>query len=99
MELLQVSLLAHNLDHARTPVTVNFIFGSPDDFLDQDTADKVTEEWKVIYKECSARNPEAVTDIFKSCMGVFERTGIGKRGRGNDDDDDDGAHLRKCAIL
>ena len=41
--------------------------------LDQDIADKVTAEWKVMYKECSAKDPEAVTDLFKSVMGVFER--------------------------
>ena len=37
-------------------------------FLDQDIADKVTAEWKVMYKECSAKDPEAVTDLFKSVM-------------------------------
>ena len=44
--------------------------------LDQDIADKVTAEWKVMYKECSAKDPEAVTDLFKSVMGVFEEVGV-----------------------
>lgn len=49
---------------------------TPDEFLDQDIADKVTAEWKVMYKECSAKDPEAVTDLFKSVMGVFEDVGV-----------------------
>ena len=44
--------------------------------LDQDIAEKVTAEWKVMYKECSAKDPEAVTDLFKSVMGVFEEVGV-----------------------
>lgn len=49
---------------------------TPDEFLDKDIADKVTAEWKVMYKECSAKDPEAVTDLFKSVMGVFENVGV-----------------------
>lgn len=49
---------------------------TPDEFLDKDIADKVTAEWKVMYKECSAKDPEAVTDLFKSVMGVFEDVGV-----------------------
>ncbi len=98
MELLQVSV------HGRVGVErVHPLLDricSPDDFLDQDTADKVTDEWKVIYKECSAKNSEAVTDIFKTTMLFIEKAGVGRKGRGRDhDDDDDGTHLRKCVIL
>merc|ERR1711981_35759 len=49
---------------------------TPDEYLDKDIADKVTAEWKVIYKETSARDPEAVTDVFKSVMGVFDEVGV-----------------------
>ena len=49
---------------------------TPDEFLEQDIAEKVTSEWKVMYKECSAKDPEAVTDLFKSVMGVFEEVGV-----------------------
>lgn len=71
---------------------------TPDEYLDKDIADKVTSEWKVIYKECSARDPEAVTDIFKSVMGVFDEVGV----RRFDDDErghHDGERLKPCVIL
>ena len=71
---------------------------TPDEYLDKDIADKVTSEWKVIYKECSARDPEAVTDIFKSVMGVFDEVGVRRF-----DDDERGHHdserLKPCVIL
>ena len=66
--------------------------------LDQDIADKVTAEWKVIYKECSAKDPEAVTDLFKSVMGVFEEVGV----HHFDDEDENGHDFdrpKPCTIL
>ena len=71
---------------------------TPDEYLDKDIADKVTAEWKVIYKETSARDPEAVTDVFKSVMGVFDEVGVRQY-----EDDDRGHHdnerLKPCVIL
>lgn len=71
---------------------------TPDEFLDKDIADKVTSEWKVTYKECSARDPEAVTDIFKSVVGVFDEVGVRSF-----EDDESGCHdnerLKPCVIL
>jgi len=70
---------------------------TPDDFLDKDMADKVTNEWKVMYKECSAKDPEAVTDLFKSVMGVFEDHGVMRV-----EDDDRGYDYERpkaCVIL
>ena len=70
---------------------------TPDDFLDKDIADKVTNEWKVMYKECSAKDPEAVTDLFKSVMGVFEEVGVHRV-----DEDDRGCDYERpkaCVIL
>ena len=62
-----------------------------DNFLERETAEKVTGDWKAIYKECSAKDPESVTSIFKSLMEVIEENGL-------DDGLDDG-EPRKCAIL
>jgi len=71
---------------------------TPNEYLDQDIADKVTAEWKVMYKECSAKDPEAVTDLFKSVMGVFEEVGVH-----HFDDEDEKGHdydrPKPCTIL
>ena len=67
-------------------------------FFTLNIADKVTSEWKVTYKECSARDPEAVTDIFKSVVGVFDEVGVRSF-----EDDESGCHdnerLKPCVIL
>ena len=51
-----------------------------------------------MYKECSAKDPEAVTDLFKSVMGVFEEVGVH-----HFDDEDEKGHdydrPKPCTIL
>jgi hypothetical protein len=82
--------------HSRHNVEINWTQYSPDEYLDKDIADKVTSEWKAIYKECSAKDTTAVTDIFKSVMGVFEEVGVEWT-----DDEEHASHNRPkmCAIL
>lgn len=84
--------------YSRQHMEINWSLGAgPDEHLDKDIADKVTGEWKVMYRECSARNPDSVTDIFKAVMGVFEQVGVvGRRG---DSSDDDHGMSRRCVIL
>ena len=75
-----------------------------EDVLEKDISDKVTTEWKAIYRECSAQDSEAVTDVFKAVMEVFEREAgyggsndpysTGRYGPGSDHDPP-----RRCAIL
>ena len=53
-----------------------------EEVLEKDISDKVENEWKAVYMECSAKDPEAVTNIFKSLMGTLEEFGYGT-GRSN----------------
>ena len=61
---------------------------------------QVTGEWKVLYRECSARSAEAVTDVFKALMEnladvtmqMHDRGG-GHGGHGGDNES------RRCVIL
>lgn len=39
-----------------------------EEVLEKDISDKVANEWKAAYIECSAKDPEAVTNVFKSLM-------------------------------
>jgi len=78
-----------------------------EEILEKDIADKVENEWKAAYLECSAKDPEAVTIVFKSLMQELEDVGYGNgrssgpyggysQNRHENDHDD---HLRKCVIL
>ena len=48
-----------------------------EDVLEKDISDKVENEWKATYLECSAKDPEAVTHVFKSLMRALEEVGCG----------------------
>jgi len=59
-----------------------------DEVLEKEISDKVTSDWKAIYRECSAKDSEAVTDVFKAVMTEFER----ERGYGPSGDDQYGRY-------
>jgi len=77
-----------------------------EEVLEKDISDKVQHEWKAAYYECSAKDPEAVTNVFKSLMQELEEVGYGN-GRSNGPyggytqgrHDSDHEPLRKCVIL
>ena len=78
-----------------------------EEILEKDIADKVEHEWKAAYLECSAKDPEAVTIVFKSLMQELEDVGYGSgRSSGpyggySQDRHDGGDHdvPKKCVIL
>ena len=77
-----------------------------EDVLEKDIADKVENEWKAAYLECSAKDPEAVTIVFKSLMQELEDVGYGNGrssgpygGYSQSRHDNDHEDLRKCVIL
>ena len=78
-----------------------------EEILEKDIADKVEHEWKAAYLECSAKDPEAVTIVFKSLMQELEDVGYGNgRSSGpyggySQDRHDGGDHdvPKKCVIL
>ena len=62
-----------------------------DNFLEKETAEKVTGEGKAMYRECSAQDPESVTSIFKGLMEIVEEHGV--------DDGLDSGVPKRCNIL
>ena len=77
-----------------------------EELLEKDISDKVENEWKAAYMECSAKDPEAVTNVFKSLMQELEDVGYGNGrssgpyggySQGRHDSDHDVP--RKCIIL
>jgi hypothetical protein len=77
-----------------------------EELLEKDIHDKVQNEWKAAYMECSAKDPEAVTNVFKSLMQELEDVGYGNGrssgpyggySQGRQDSDHDVP--RKCNIL
>ena len=77
-----------------------------EEVLEKDISDKVEHEWKAAYYECSAKDPEAVTHVFKSLMQELEEVGYGNGrstgpygGYTQGRHDSDHEPLRKCVIL
>ena len=77
-----------------------------EEVLEKDISDKVEHEWKAEYIECSAKDPEAVTNIFKSLTQTLEEVGYGNgRSSGPFGGYDHGRHdsdhgvPKKCVIL
>ena len=77
-----------------------------EEVLEKDISDKVANEWKAAYIECSAKDPEAVTNVFKSLMQELEEVGYGNGrssgpygGYNQGHHDSDHEDLKKCVIL
>lgn len=59
--------------------------------MEKEIAEKVTGEWKAIYKECSAQNAESVSNVFKALMEVVDENGI--------DDGKETDSPKRCIII
>ncbi len=64
------------------------------EFLEKDIAERVSGEWKAIYKETTAMNSESITAVFRAVLEFIQDQGGTKLG----DIKDDGPP-KLCTIL